>query len=130
MKLRATGGSPYTPYDTVSSRAQFVLNGVGVFNYNQLNTLRLAPFYQFDFRLDKKYNFKKTTLDIYLDVANALVTKNESIPNFVFKRNVTNTDFETTDGLQLNTQGTNGIPVVNIDRNAIPTPTIGFIFEF
>jgi hypothetical protein len=130
MKLRATGGSPYTPYDTSASRAAFVQNGVGIFDYSKLNALRLAPFYQFDFRLDKKYNFKKTTLDLYLDVTNALVTKNESIPNFVFKRNADNTDFETTDGQQLNPQGTNGIPVVNIDRNAIPTPTIGFIFEF
>jgi TonB dependent receptor/CarboxypepD_reg-like domain/TonB-dependent Receptor Plug Domain len=130
LKLRATGGSPYTPYDTLASRGQFVLNGRGVLNYNQLNTLRVAPFYQFDFRLDKKYNFKKTTLDIFLDVANALVTKNESIPAFVLQRNATNTDFETTDNLLLNAQGTNGIPLVSINRSAIPTPTIGFIFEF
>jgi hypothetical protein len=130
MKLRATGGSPYTPYDTLSSKGQFALNGRGVLDYNQLNTLRVAPFWQFDFRLDKKYNFKKTTLDIFLDVANALVIKNENIPNFVMKRNVANTAFETTDGAPLNAQGSNGISVINDNRSAIPTPTIGFIFEF
>jgi hypothetical protein len=69
-------------------------------------------------------------LDLFLDLQNALVTKNESIPNFVFKRNAANTDFETTDGQPLNQQGSNGIPVVEISRSAIPTPTIGFIFEF
>jgi hypothetical protein len=129
-KLRVTGGSPYTPYDTAASRSQFVLNGKGVLNYQLLNSLRLAPFYQFDFRIDKKYNFKKTSLDLFLDLQNALVTKNESIPNFVFKRNAANTDFETTDGQALNQQGSNGIPIVEISRSAIPTPTIGFIFEF
>jgi outer membrane receptor for ferrienterochelin and colicin len=130
MKLRATGGAPYTPFDTVASRPQFALNGRGVINDAQLNSLRLAPFYQFDFRLDKKINFKKTTLDIFLDVTNALLTKNEQAPNFVFKRTADNSAFQTTDGLPLKLDGSNGIPVVNIDRNAIPTPTIGFIFEF
>ncbi len=130
MKLRITGGSPYSPYNVQASRPQFVLNGRGVLDYNNLNTLRLAPFWQFDFRMDKKFNFKKTTLDIFLDVQNALVTKNESAPNFVFERNEANTDFKTTDGNPLKADGSNGIPVINIDRGAIPTPTIGFIFEF
>jgi hypothetical protein len=130
MKLRVTGGSPYTPYDTAASRGQFVLNGRGVLNNDELNTLRLAPFWQFDFRLDKKFNFKRTTLDLFLDVQNALVTKNESAPNFVFKRNADNTDFLTTDGQPLLQNGANGVPQVNIDRSAIPTPTIGIIFEF
>jgi hypothetical protein len=130
MKLRATGGAPYTPFDTASSRPQFVLNGRGIFDYSKLNTLRLAPFWQFDFRLDKKINFRKKTLDFFLDVQNAFVTNNEGIPSFVFRRNDANTDFLTTDGNPLKLDGSNGVPFVLPNGQNIPTPTIGFIFEF
>jgi CarboxypepD_reg-like domain/TonB-dependent Receptor Plug Domain len=130
LKLRATGQSPYTPYDTAASRPQFVLNGRGVLDYDKLNTLRLSPFWQFDFRVDKKFNFKKRTLDIFLDVQNAFVTANEASPTFVFKRNDTNTGFTTTDGLPLQLNGGNGVPLLLPNDNGIPTPTIGFIFEF
>ncbi len=130
LKYRFTAGSPYTPYDTAASRISSVVNGAGTLNYNQLNTLRLGNFSQFDFRLDKKINFKRTTLDLYIDVTNALLTANQSIPNFVFKRKADNSDFETTDGKPLNATGSNGIVVAPAPDAAIPTPTIGFIFEF
>jgi hypothetical protein len=130
LKLRVTGGSPYSPYDTLLSRSQFVLNNRGVFNNSQINTLRLGSFSQFDFRIDKKINFRKKTLDLFLDVQNALVAKNPSVPNFTLKRNLNNTDWITTDGNPLNTLGSNGIPIVSSNNTAIPTPTIGFIFEF
>ncbi len=129
-KIRVTGGSPYTPYDTVASRGQFVTNGRGVFDYNKLNSLRLTPFSQFDFRIDKKYNFKKTTLDLFFDIQNAFLTKSAAIPTFVLERNASNTDFITTDSKPINANGTNGVPLVGDFGNAIPTPTIGFIFEF
>lgn len=130
LKLRATGRAPYTPYDTAASRAQFVLNGRGVLDFNQLNTLRLNPFWQFDFRIDKKYNFKNKTLDLFFDIQNAFLSANEGIPSFVFKRDAANTGFETTDGQPLQLDGKNGIPVILPNNQSTPTPTIGFIFEF
>jgi hypothetical protein len=130
LKYRFTAGSPYTPYDTAASRISSVVNGAGTLNYAQLNTLRLGNFSQLDFRLDKKINFKRTTLDLYIDVSNALLTANPSIPNFTFKRKADNSDFETTDGKPLAPNGSNGIVVAPAPADAIPTPTIGFIFEF
>jgi TonB dependent receptor/Carboxypeptidase regulatory-like domain/TonB-dependent Receptor Plug Domain len=129
-KIRVTGGSPYTPFNIAASRITYPISGKGVLDYNAINSLRLAPFAQFDFRIDKKYNFKNKTLDIFLDVANASVYKNETIPSFVFKRNAANTDFETTDGKALALDGNNGIPVTNKGSSGLTTPTIGFILEF
>ncbi|MCO5934190.1 TonB-dependent receptor [Mucilaginibacter sp. RB4R14] len=71
-KLRYTGGSPYTPYDVVSStlKSNYAIFPQGIPNWQQLNTQRLKDFYQLDVRVDKKYPFRKFTLNIYLDIQN------------------------------------------------------------
>ena len=56
--------------------------------------------------------------------------KNPDIPDYSFKRNAANTDFETTDGQPLKKDGSNGIPVFLIDETPFVTPAIGIIFEF
>lgn len=130
LKWRYQGGVPYTPFDLDGSLANYSTLGTGVLDYGQLNTLRLDPFMQFDFRLDKKWNFRRTTLDVFLDVQNAFVQKTPEYPKFTLQRNATNTDFETRDGQPLNSDGSNGIPVILGNPEASVLPTIGFIFEF
>ncbi|MEO7835675.1 MAG: TonB-dependent receptor, partial [Ginsengibacter sp.] len=130
VKYRLAGGAPYTPYDLESSRANYITTGVGTLDYNAINSLRLKPFQQVDVRLDKKYNFKRTSLDLYLDFQNALAFKSEGIPNYTFKRNADNSGFETTDGNTLKPDGSNAIPVILNNDNTSLLPTIGFIFEF
>ena len=46
------------------------VNGQGVLDYTNINSLRNAPFHQLDIRIDKKYYFKKWTLNIYIDIEN------------------------------------------------------------
>ncbi|MFX5933784.1 hypothetical protein ABTE76_19695, partial [Acinetobacter baumannii] len=70
VKFRYQGGSPYTPYDEVASRTNFLSQGQGIFDYTKLNTLRLGAFNSSDVRIDKKWNLKKTTIDLFLDVTN------------------------------------------------------------
>ncbi|MCO4293243.1 TonB-dependent receptor [Solitalea sp. MAHUQ-68] len=71
-KLRFSGGAPYTPYDVPFSaeKTNWLIYPQGTFDYDQLNTLRLGNFYQFDLRLDKKYPFKKWNLNFYVDIQN------------------------------------------------------------
>lgn len=71
-KLRASGGAPYTPYDVAQSslKTSYDLNPQGIKDYDLLNTQRLGAFYQLDIRVDKKYNFKKFSLNVFLDVQN------------------------------------------------------------
>ncbi|MBB5395894.1 TonB-dependent receptor [Mucilaginibacter sp. AK015] len=71
-KLRYTGGSPYTPYDISSStlKSNYSIFPQGIPDWTQLNTRRLKDFYQLDVRVDKKYPFKRFTLNIYVDIQN------------------------------------------------------------
>ena len=82
-KWRYQGGIPYTPIDIKTSSLKTVwdVNGRGVLNYNQLNTKRLSAFHQLDLRIDKKFFFKKWSLDIYIDLQNAYrsVTEQPSV---------------------------------------------------
>jgi len=130
IKYRLAGGAPFTPYDPIASRANYLVTGVGTLNYIAINSQRLKPFQQADIRIDKKINFKKTSLDLFLDVQNAARFTSEGIPNYTFTRNANNTGFATTDGNAVKADGSNAIPVLLNNDNSTFVPTIGFIFEF
>jgi len=130
MKYRFAGGAPYTPFDSTSSRLNFATTGTGVLDFTNLNTSRLINFNQFDIRIDKKIYFKRATLDLYLDVTNALAFPNPSLPSYSFKRTEDNLGFETTDGQPLKQDGSNGKQVILNDQSSLVTPSLGFIFEF
>ena len=130
LKYRITGGVPYTPYDLVVSQRVYPQTGQGVLDYSRLNGERLKPFQQFDFRIDKKWNLKNSTFDLYFDVSNALLARNQQYPSYVFERLPDNTGFKTTDGKSLKADGSNGIPVVEIQDDPVVIPSLGFMFEF
>lgn len=130
IKYRVAGGQPYTPFDLVSSRTEYLTLGKGVLDYTQLNSERLPIFQQLDIRVDKKYNFKRTSLILFADLQNALLFKTPSLPKYTFERNADNNDFLTTDGKPISLDGTNAVPLILNDRNTTAVPTIGFIFEF
>lgn len=130
LKFRYQGGSPFTPFDETLSRLNYLSQGVGTLNYAQLNSNRLTGFNSSDVRIDKKWNFRKTTIDLFLDVTNWYVAKNPAIPEYTFKRNAANTGFETTDGLPIKADGSNAIPTRVKNDDPFVTPTIGIIIEF
>jgi hypothetical protein len=129
-KLRFQGGNPYTPFDLMSSQQNYALLGTGVLDYAQINTLRLNNFSQLDFRIDKTYNFKKTALNVFIDIQNLLMAKQQFPPYYTFKRTADNSGFETTDGQPLRADGSNGIPVILENYSQTVTPTFGFVFQF
>lgn len=130
IKYRIAGGQPYTPFDTESSRANYLTLGQGVYDYASLNTERLPFFNQLDIRVDKKYNFRNTSLILFADIQNALYYKTPSLPKYTFTRNSDNTGFATTDGNAIAVDGSNAIPLILDQRSATIVPSIGFIFEF
>jgi hypothetical protein len=130
LKFRYQGGVPNTPYDELLSRVNYLTLGTGILDYNQINTSRLKNFNASDIRIDKKWNFRKTTLDLYLDVTNWYLAKSPAAPIYTFKRNADNTAFLTTDGQAIQQNGSNAIPYYLINEDATVTPTIGFIIEF
>ncbi|MBC6988389.1 TonB-dependent receptor [Hymenobacter sp. BT491] len=130
IKYRAAGGSPYTPYDLAASQASFLPTGRPVLDYARLNTQRLKPFQQFDFRLDKRLNWRKLSLDLFLDVQNAFVLNNPGPDEYAFQRLPDNSGFVTTDGQPIQNNGSNAVPILLANDNRLVTPTVGFILEF
>jgi hypothetical protein len=130
LKFRYQGGAPYTPYDEAASRTNYLSQGQGILDYTKLNTLRLGGFNGSDIRIDKKWNFRKTTIDLFLDITNWYAAKSVAVPSYTFKRTTDNTAFTTTDGLPIKANGSNAIPVLLNNDEAQFTPTIGFIIEF
>jgi hypothetical protein len=130
LKYRFAGGTPFTPYDLAISQQNYLLTGTGTLNSNLVNTNRLQSFNQLDIRVDKKINFKRTALDLYIDIQNVLGFKSQGAPSYTFKRNADNTDFLTTDGNPIKLDGSNGVPVVLDNYSKTVVPTIGIIFEF
>ena len=70
--LRLQTGLPYTPFDTAASALTANWNriGQGILDFSRLNTLRTAPVYSVDFRVDYKWFFPKWSFNLYLDVQN------------------------------------------------------------
>ena len=130
LKFRYQGGAPYTPFDETASRTNFLSQGLGILDYGQLNTRRLRSFHSSDVRIDKKYNLKNTTIDLFLDVTNWYIAAADAAPYYAFKRTEDNKGFATTDGKPMMSNGSNANPVLLGNDKASVTPTIGFIVEF
>jgi hypothetical protein len=130
LKFRYQGGAPYTPFDEAASKLNYLSRGQGILDYTRLNTLRLGSFNSSDIRIDKKWNFRRATIDLFLDVTNWYLAKNPGPDSYTFKRNAENSGFITTDGQPIKPDGSNAIPVRLDNSDASVTPSIGFIIEF
>ena len=130
IKFRYQGGAPFTPFDLTQSQLNYLTLGTGVLNLAQLNSQRLGAFHAGDIRIDKKWNWRKTTFDLFLDITNFYGAKSPAFPQFTFKRNETNTAFLTTNGQPINLNGSNAIPLILANEDGTLIPTIGFIVEF
>ena len=130
LKYRFAAGAPFTPFDLEASRLNYLSLGTGILNFDQLNSQRLDNFSSFDFRLDKRWNYPKWTLNVFLDIVNAFVQPTPAFPNYTFERNERNTGWATTDGQSVKADGSNAIPLILTNNDAIIIPTIGFIIEW
>ena len=130
LKYRFQGGLPYTPFDDVESQRNFATLGTGVLDYSRFNSLRLGNFQQSDLRVDKKWNFRRTTLDLFIDIQNWTAFKTPVLPQYTFDRNLQTGAFRTTNGQPLRADGSNAFPVILVENDSAPLPTIGFILEF
>jgi outer membrane receptor for ferrienterochelin and colicin len=130
LKFRYQGAAPLTPFDMDASRLNFLSLGTGVLNTALFNTQRPASFHAADIRVDKKWNYKNWTLNIYLDITNLYGAAVPGIPQYTFSRNSDNTAFLTTDGLPVQPNGSNAIPVLLPNNDGRVQPTFGMIIEF
>ncbi|WAC42510.1 TonB-dependent receptor plug domain-containing protein [Pedobacter sp. SL55] len=130
LKYRYAGGTPYTPFDLVASQLNYLSLGTGVANFSQLNSQRLGAFSQLDFRVDKRINFRRTAINLYVDIQNVLKSKNDDLPKYTFQRTADNGNFLTTDGQPIKADGANAVPFILNTSSGNLIPSLGAIFEF
>ncbi len=130
LRYRFAGGAPFTPFDLAASQRNYLSLGTGILDFSQLNSQRLGSFNQLDFRIDKKYNYRRATLDVFLDLQNMLGFKNPAVPRYTFKQNETASGFLSTDSQPVRTDGSNAIPFLLTEGSGNVLPTLGFILEF
>ncbi|CAN5551829.1 TonB-dependent receptor [soil metagenome] len=66
FKIKYSSGKPYTPFDFAASTAA----NRGIFSTNDYNSFRYAYYLRIDIRIDKKINFKKSSLVGYIEIQN------------------------------------------------------------
>ena len=130
IKFRYQGAAPYTPYNLEQSKLNYLTLGSGVFDYDQVNTIRLKAFHSGDLRLDKKWNYKKSTFDFYIDIQNFYASRSTGSPQYTFKRKEDNSGFLSNNDQPVQLNGSNAIPYLLNNAEGTFIPTIGFIIEF
>lgn len=71
-KWRFVTGRPFTPVDTLRSlqKQTWDITNQALPNFNRLNANRFGNFNQFDIRVDKVWYFRRSSLNLYLDIQN------------------------------------------------------------
>lgn len=115
-RFRLLGRAPYPPVDQVATLQNYP---AVILDYNRLGEERLDPFNQLDIRVDKKWNFRSFSLDLFLDVQNVLSTQNPQPPQFGLDRNA---DGEIIEPQQL-------VEVTSLDNSSV-LPSLGIVLNF
>jgi outer membrane receptor for ferrienterochelin and colicin len=126
IKFRYSGGAPYTPIDLVNSSNKDIwdVNQTGVLDYNLLNTNRLNDFHKLDIRIDKKWFFKKWSLNAYIDVENIYNSKVQLPPEYGIDPNLG----QLVEGTGEETNSYSLYEIINESGTVLPS--IGLLIEF
>ena len=126
MRFRFSGGAPYTPYDTINSSYSSIwdINSFGVFDYDNLNGRRLKSNHGLDIRIDKKWYWKKVTLNLYLDIQNLYNFQSETPASLIAL-----TDENGNKVLNSNDPSRYQLKYIN-NTSGTALPSIGLQFEF
>jgi outer membrane receptor for ferrienterochelin and colicin len=129
-RWRYVHGRPSTPYllPQSASRPVYDINPSGVLDYSRVNTERLSAFQQLDIRVDKIWNFKSWSLDLYLDIQNFFNYQSTEQP-LLYPEEDANGNFEVVNpGAPYEQQFYNLKQIPNTTGTVLPT--IGIIVDF
>ena len=115
-KLRYTDKTPYAPINFELSNASYPEI---ILDYSQLGNYFLDKFLKLDLRIDKRWNFKSTSMNFYIDAENLLANEIPVPPEYGLLR----------DSNQNVIIPRSLIEVESDNRTAI-IPSIGFVFYF
>ena len=115
-RMRYLGRTPYAPVNQAATLANYP---AVVLDYSRLGTVKLDAFNQTDIRIDKKWNFHRWTLDIFLEVQNFFGRQVPNVPRFGLAR--------TDSGQIIRPQSL--VQIREVDKAAV-LPAIGVVIDF
>ena len=115
-KLRYTDKTPYAPINFELSNMSYPEI---IFDYSQLGNYFLDKFLKLDLRIDKRWNFKSTSMNFYIDAENLLANEIPVPPEYGLLR----------DSNQNVIIPRSLIEVESDNRTSI-IPSVGFVFYF
>ncbi len=115
-RVRYLGRTPYAPVDQQRTLANYpaILR-----DYSRQGEVSLDPFNQTDLRIDKKWNLKGFTLDIFLEFQNLLAQETPQEPTFGLARDDSG-NIQSPERL---------LEIQDISSNEI-LPTLGIVIDF
>ena len=113
-RYRFAGETPFVPTDLEKTAIEYPNI---LLDYSRLGEERLGTFNQFDLRIDKKWNLKQVSINLYFEIQNLLAQRSPSPSEYILQRDE--------DG------------VISIPRNLIEVgesegrsiPTIGIVID-
>lgn len=114
-RWRFAGRTPFVPVDLAASEPIYPDL---ILDYSRLGEETLNIFSQLDIRIDKKWNFKKLALNLFLEVQNALAQNIPQPPEYGLSRDM--------NGNLISPQQ---LVPLEID-NGSPIPVIGIVVDF
>jgi hypothetical protein len=89
-----------------------------VLDYSRMGEEKLGVFSELDVRIDKKYNFKKLSLEFFLEIQNLLMRKTPEAPEYILARDDEGNIAEPRSLVQV------------VEEEGAPIPTIGIVIDF
>lgn len=115
-RYRFLGRAPYAP---VNVQATELYYPAIIRDYSLLGAVRLDPLSQLDIRVDKKWSFKKFSLDLFLDIQNVLGTDLPQEPRYGLDRDA--------NGDIINPRR---LVLVNASNSSTVLPSVGIVLNF
>ena len=116
-RWRCAGRNPYVPTNVEASTLSYPEI---ILDYDRLGEVKLDPFNLADIRIDKKWNFKKVSFNLYLEVQNFLAQPNPNPEEYGLNRDLEGNLISPRSLVKVNTT----------EGNNTPIPTIGFVLYF
>jgi hypothetical protein len=115
-RYRYLGKTPFAPVDETRTLANYPAL---IRDFTRIGEDELDPFSQVDIRVDKKWSFNNWSLDVFLEIQNALAQASPEEPQFGLARDVDGTLIEPQELVQ-----------VNLETEATVLPSIGLVVNF
>ncbi|WP_206540698.1 TonB-dependent receptor [Kordia jejudonensis] len=110
-RYRFAGNTPFVPTDQNQTLANYP---EVVLDYNRLGEEKLDIFSQLDVRIDKKWNFEKLSLNVFVEAQNILGQEIPQTPQFGLARNANGTVAQPRSLQQIETESGQIIPSLGV----------------